>query len=101
MGLLSSKRVSAPHSDLATAPTPDTTWSKEDQDAWQCTITALERRVSEEETDTSYGRNIRACLDWIKTYGYSIPGYVIWAFDGVVRCQTKDEAAVLCKTIPD
>lgn len=26
---------------------------------------------------------------------------MIWAFDGVVRCQTKDEAAVSCKTIPD
>lgn len=89
-----------PHSDLATAPTPAITYSKEDQDAWQCIVAALERHISEEETDTSYRQNIQACLDWLKTYGYPIPGYVMWAFDGVVKCQTKDEAAASYKTIP-
>lgn len=100
MGLLSSKRASAPLSDLATAPTPNTLCSKENQDAWQCTIRALERGISE-ETNTTYRQNIQACLDWVKLYGYPIPGYIIWAFDGVVRCQTKHEAVISCKAIPD
>jgi hypothetical protein len=63
-------------------------------------VARLEREISEEETDNPYRRNMQACLDCIKTYGYPIPGYVIWVFDGVVRCQKKNEAREFCKTIP-
>ncbi|KAH8781050.1 hypothetical protein F5883DRAFT_539251 [Diaporthe sp. PMI_573] len=102
MGLLSSKRGqgSVP-SDPATASTPDTTCTKEDQDAWQGMMARLEREISEEGTDNPYRRNTQACLDWVKTYGYPNPGYEIWVFDGVVRCQKKEEAREFCKTIPD
>lgn len=88
-------------SNPATASPPDTTCSKEDQDAWQGMMTRLEMDIAEEETDSPYKKNMQACLDWIRKYGYPIPSYEIWAFDGVVRCQKKNEAREFRNTIPD
>lgn len=69
MGLSLSKRAqSSVPNDPTTTSTPDTTCSKEDQDAWHGMITRLEMDMAE-ETNGPYRHNLQACLDWIKNYG--------------------------------
>lgn len=66
---------------------------------WQLIIDGLERRISE-GTDEYPRENLQACLGWVKEYGYPIPRHEIWAFDGIARCQKKEEAAKSRNTIP-
>lgn len=101
MGLSLSKRGQGTVPIDSVASTPDTICSKEDQDAGQGMITRLEMDIAEEHTNSPYRQNLQVCLDWIKKYGYPTPSYEIWAFDGIVRCQKKDEAREFRNTIPD
>lgn len=95
MGLFLSRKGPQPDS----TPPPETICTKQDQKTWQSTVDRLEKRVSE-TADARLRENQKACLDWLKKYGYPLPKHEIWAFDGIVRCQKIDEGVKIRAILP-
>lgn len=101
MGLSSSKQGPSPDGEPAAPviPNPEIICTKQDQEMWHFIIQGLERRILE-GTEEYPRENLQACLESVKEYGYPIPRHEIWAFDGIARCQKKEDAAKSRNMIP-
>lgn len=72
--------------------------TKKDIELWHSVIQGVEIAIAK-ETDVSRLENMRAVLAFIQEHGYpdgdkcveASPEFCIWAMDGEVRCQAKEE----------
>lgn len=65
--------------------------AKRNEKLWRSCMNRIEAAIAR-ETDQQSRDNMEACLEWVRSHGYPLPGYfMVWAACGIATCTTRGE----------